>query len=263
MMMPRLTAGKTFERSPGSTALEDAGVYVLTSGRRTPSEMFCVADAGPLGYLAIAAHGHADALSFALSVGGQPVIVDSGTFAYHGHENWRAYFRGTKAHNTVNIDGLDQADGVLPFIWRGKVNSQVLDWNPTPSGGRLHAEHDGYTRIEGSPIHQRELELDQQQLTISDQVQGEGSHHVEFRLHFSPDCQMRIDGDTCYVSWPAGDLQIHLDSQLRWRLCRADHDGGWYSPHFGTRVPSTTMIGEIETRLPIAFNTTIEVHHED
>ena len=48
----------------------------------------------------IAAHGHADALSFTLSVGGREFLIDPGTYAYHTQERWRQYFRGTAAHNT-------------------------------------------------------------------------------------------------------------------------------------------------------------------
>ena len=35
-------------------------------------------DHGPVGYLSIAAHGHADTLAVWLSVGSQPIFVDAG-----------------------------------------------------------------------------------------------------------------------------------------------------------------------------------------
>ena len=70
-----------------------------------PREIRVVADAGPLGYRSIAAHGHADALSFSLSAAGLEFLIDPGTYAYHTQERWRNYFRGTSAHNTVRLDG--------------------------------------------------------------------------------------------------------------------------------------------------------------
>ena len=54
-------------------------------------------------------HGHADALSITLSVGGKETLVDPGTYRYNGEPEFRKYFKGTRAHNTVTIDGLDQA----------------------------------------------------------------------------------------------------------------------------------------------------------
>src|SRR5262249_20365766 len=68
------------------------GYYILGSDFETRDEVRIVADAGPLGYLSIAAHGHADALSFTLSAGGLPILVDPGTYAYHTDRQWRGYF---------------------------------------------------------------------------------------------------------------------------------------------------------------------------
>ena len=61
----------------------------------TPDEVRLLVDAGPLGYLSIAAHGHADALSFVLNVGDREILVDPGTYAYHTDPAWRRYFRST------------------------------------------------------------------------------------------------------------------------------------------------------------------------
>ena len=64
--------------------------------------------AGSFGLDPLYAHAHADALSFNLSYGGRQFLVDPGTYCYDWSE-WRRYFRSTAAHNTVRIDGLDQA----------------------------------------------------------------------------------------------------------------------------------------------------------
>src|SRR5439155_1407567 len=84
--------------------LPGGGYYILGCDFETAQEIRLVADAGPLGYRTIAAHGHADALAFTLSLGGLEFLIDPGTYAYHGGGEWRAYFRGTAAHNTLRID---------------------------------------------------------------------------------------------------------------------------------------------------------------
>src|SRR5256885_3389736 len=96
-------------RAPLRRAFPDGGYYILGCDFETPEEIRLVADAGPLGYRSIAAHGHADALAFTLSLGGLEFLIDPGTYAYHGGGEWRAYFRGTAAHNTLRIDGVDQS----------------------------------------------------------------------------------------------------------------------------------------------------------
>ena len=50
-------------------------------------------DIGALGYLSIAAHGHADALAVTLNKDGEEIISDPGTGSYHGHPDWRAVMR--------------------------------------------------------------------------------------------------------------------------------------------------------------------------
>ena len=56
----------------------EGGYFVLGCDFDTPGEIRVVADAGPLGYRSIAAHGHADALSFSLSAGGLEFLIDPG-----------------------------------------------------------------------------------------------------------------------------------------------------------------------------------------
>src|SRR5205085_8732813 len=85
-------------RLPQRQQFPDGGYYILGCDFDTPREIRLVADAGPLGYRSIAAHGHADALSFTLSAGGREFLVDPGTYAYHTQARWRSYFRGTGAH---------------------------------------------------------------------------------------------------------------------------------------------------------------------
>src|SRR5207249_554757 len=77
---------------PQSQQFPAGGYTVMRSGEGA-AEQLLLLDHGPLGYLSIAAHGHADCLSLALHFGGQPVLVDPGTYVYHEQPEWRNYFR--------------------------------------------------------------------------------------------------------------------------------------------------------------------------
>ena len=50
------------------------------------------------------AHKHADCLSFVWQEGGEDVLIDSGKYAYQS-DPMRRYFKSTRAHNTIEIDG--------------------------------------------------------------------------------------------------------------------------------------------------------------
>ena len=64
---------------------------ILSSEAPRGPEIWCRCDGGPLGFLSIAAHGHADALSVEVRYDGVEVLVDPGTYCFrpafvkHGH----------------------------------------------------------------------------------------------------------------------------------------------------------------------------------
>ena len=89
----------------------DAGITLLRTAGPDAPEIWCRCDGGPHGYLSIAAHAHADALSVEVRYGGVDILADPGTYCYHGDLAWRSYFRSTIAHNTAELGGRDQSRG--------------------------------------------------------------------------------------------------------------------------------------------------------
>lgn len=235
---------------PRSEGLSDAGVYVMRSAAGG-EELMVMADAGELGYLSIAAHGHADALSFTLSVGLDQVLVDPGTFAYHHDPAARIYFRGTQAHNTITLDGRDQSQQGGPFLWTTKAKTTVHRWRETKNGAVLTASHDGYERLAGPVTHWRRFALNGGRLTVDDRLIGEGAHHLEWRLHFAPECSVRLENSACLVESRHHLLAIRLDPKLKWEAIRGDERGGWYSSAFNRRCVTTTLVGSARITPPV------------
>jgi hypothetical protein len=224
-----------------------AGYYILGSDFDTADEVRIVADAGPLGYLSIAAHGHADALSFTLSASGQELLIDPGTFAYHTQRQWRDYFRGTAAHNTVRVDGEDQSVGGGNFLWLAHARARATAFETTPQADRLLAEHDGYRRLRDPVLHRRELRLEHATatLTVTDELFCRRSHQVEIFWHFAPNCSVRHSGNRVVVAADGTSLTLELPPALVCELARGRElpPLGWVSPHFDTRMPSHTLVG--------------------
>ena len=92
----------TSEPSVSSTALAESGFYLMADEK---SGQQLLIDAGPLG-AGSGGHGHADALSICLVRDGRNLLIDPGTFEYVGDSDERARWRGTGAHNTMQVDGL-------------------------------------------------------------------------------------------------------------------------------------------------------------
>jgi uncharacterized heparinase superfamily protein len=224
------------------TVFPDTGYGVIRSPESRSTLIF---DCGPLGPDYQPGHGHCDLLSYELSLHGQRVVVDSGVSTYEpGSE--RSYERSTSAHNTLRIDGEEQAEiwGSFRVGRRPRVGQIRGDSNgvfPFVCG-----KHDAYRRL--GVVHAREILLRPPDTWIVvDLLWGNGSHLVESFLHFHP----RV----C-VEALAGDMATSTGLSLRrWTVEFADGsyllatcgDGqfdlfkSWYSEQFGNRQPATAL----------------------
>jgi hypothetical protein len=244
-----------------SEAFEDSGIYVLTSRRGESDEVFVLADAGPHGFSPLAAHAHADALSFTLSVGGQPVLVDPGTYAYYTEQRWRNYFSSTRAHNTVVVDRRDQSTRAGPFLWTQQAKAKAIAWAVTDSGAKLVGCHDGYSQI--GVLHQRTIELNRRTLTLMDDVRGSGEHEVTLCFHFAPECQVEVlSGGIVHVRRDDLQLRLTIPNGLTISIARGHERAGWYSPGFAVKQETSALFADGRFPLPVSFKTVIQVGHE-
>ena len=230
---------------------EDAGMYLLRTPPEDGPEIWCRVDGGPHGFLSIAAHGHADALSIEVRSAGMPLLVDPGTYCYHGEPEWRSYFRSTMAHNTVEVDGENQSVEGGPFMWSTHTDAVVDDVDLGGEVQRWSGRHTGYARLDPALVHVREVVLEQteRRLTVVDTVTSSSTHTARLAWHLGPEVAVELHEDRAELSWPSpGGLQtarLLLPPELVWTVHRGEAQPvlGWYSPGFGERVPSTTLMG--------------------
>jgi len=249
---------------PARRAFPEGGYYILGCELETPHEIRIVADAGALGYREIAAHGHADALAFTLSVGGRELLVDPGTFAYHTEGDWRAYFRGTGAHNTVRIDGRDQSQPGGNFMWLRKARAACRLWHCTDAEDIFEGSHDGYRALADPVTHRRRITLDKRarRVTIEDTLEMAGEHEVEIFFHCHEDATVRA---------VPGGFEIARVDQLA-RLAFPDHPdgqgsclhgsveplGGWVSRRYDHKQPAATLVWRARLAGPCTLRTTLD-----
>jgi len=237
------------------TDFPEGGCYVLGADLDTPAEVRIVADVGPLGYQAIAAHGHADALAFTVSIGGNEFLIDPGTFAYHTEREWRNYFRGTAAHNTLRVDGQDQSVSGGNFMWVHHARAQCRLWDSGPERDRLVGRHDGYRRLPDPVDHERELVLDKRQkrLHVVDVIECRGVHRIERFWHFAEDVCVTMDARGAIYAEKSGvamRLSPSGDEIVKPTLCRGHETPprGWVSRRFGVKVPTVTVVWTSEIK---------------
>lgn len=216
----------------GLTTFPDGGYSVLDGAR-----FKLVMDHGPLGYLSIAAHGHADALSVLLSIDGEPVLVDPGTYLYHSGGAWRDWFRSTRAHNTLTIADADQSVMSGAFNWSHKANARLVEASDTA----LLAEHDGYAKRLAA-THRRHVRVTDDGLRIEDELSGK-PQLVELVYQFAPGLDILVDGATATVSKDGIQIADFTlpDAHFDIAIGEDRFDGGWVSPSFGAKVPAPRL----------------------
>lgn len=239
------------EASPGNNlpqAFTDGGYYILGDGFNTAREVHIVADCGPLGFLSIAAHGHADALAMTLSVAGNPILIDPGTYSYHTQKIWRDYFRGTSAHNTVRVDGLDQSEAAGNFLWLRKAHANCEFWRNAPELDTWIASHDGYMHLPDPVLHRRKIEYHKKlrEILVEDTLQCHGPHLFEWHWHFAPQCNLElISRQKVLVRCGALRIEIALpafDGEVAFIRAQEAPPLGWDSPCFDMKIPTTTLV---------------------
>ena len=176
----------------------DGGLYVIADSQ--PYAQAMVVDSGPQG-VGRSGHGHADALSLRLTMDRRRWLVDSGTGVYISKDPAdRNTFRGTGAHNTMRVDGMDQAVAEEPFSWTHLPTTQAENWIAGKSFSYFVGSHDGYARLADPVVHRRHVLNLRHVLNpkpagglwlVRDIALGQAEHELELRWHFAPDLEVR------------------------------------------------------------------------
>ncbi len=249
----------------------DAGMYLLRTAPSEGPEIWCRCDGGPHGFGSIAAHAHADALSVEVRYDGVELLVDPGTYCYHGEPEWRSYFRSTLAHNTLEVDGEDQSVAGGPFLWTGHASAETSRADLPEEGVQTWSgHHTGYARLDPALRHERTVTLDPRTrvLTITDGLTAGTTHTVRLAFHVGPDVEVALDGSAATLTWHGASgpvtATMHLTPTLRWTAHRGESRPplGWYSPRFGHRVPTTTLVGSGVVETAIRMTTRLELPAE-
>ncbi len=221
---------------PRPALFPGCGMAILRSGPGL-REIWARCDSGPHGFGALAAHGHADALSVELRHGGVDVLADPGTYCYHGEPAWRALFRGTAGHNTLTLAGRDQAVPGGPFLWLTQPRSELAG----ADGQAWQASHDGYRGVR----HHRRVTLMGRAVAIHDWIDAAVARPVMLAFHLGPAVTVSLQGRRAVLAWPGGSAAAGLPGALRWQVHRGETEPpfGWHSAGFGQREPASVLAG--------------------
>lgn len=210
-------------------------------------------DHAALGFGSIAAHGHADALSFQMLVDGVSVFTDPGTYIYHCWLPERDRFRKTINHNTLSLidskgEYKDQSQMLGAFMWGQRATCSLIDYKIGDEIDTLVAEHDGYNPI----IHRREFKWNknQRELSIVDSVTQVTPYVVTFML--GADLSVKKQNGWI-IETPTAFIELHFEGADGVVVEDAE-----VSPEYGVKVASKAIRvysheKELKTNINIKF----------
>jgi hypothetical protein len=237
----------TLFSTPTSSRARQQGLRVFSTGgysivhdRMNGHAVDLVFDHGPLGYLSLAAHGHADALAVWLTIDDAPVFVDAGTYLYHSGGAMRDQLRETIVHNTLVLAGQSQSRITGPFMWGARATARITGFRPWPNWS-ISGEHDGYIESFGVR-HLRRVEKQDSEILIFDRLDGAGQRRpvsIQFLCHPELTATALADG-VCISRMTVPILAMTAPSNFRTEIIIGEQGTGrgWYSPRFGGLVPA-------------------------
>jgi hypothetical protein len=242
-LAPRSPSARSPTTSVGGMRTFAEGGYTVARRPTRQGTLLLVFDHGALGFGAIAAHGHADALSVWLHWGEEALLVDAGTYLYHAGGHDRDLFRGTRVHNTLVLEEADQSRIAGPFNWSRHARAYIVA-RDTRS---ITAQHDGYLRAFGL-LHRRCIEcVSHDSILIRDFLVGtprRASLRWSIGFTLGPDLVPLIDARAAEIVTPAGRrLSLAVEGAASVWNCEQVP----FSPAFNSRrlVRRLTCHGEI------------------
>ncbi len=174
-------------------------------------------------------HSDLDAMGMTMYSNGSTLLPTSGLYTYT-EEPWLEYFHGTRSHNTVVVDGGDQAQG----------SAQAGSYGS--SGGSTWAS--GVSRLYAGVTHHRTIVVLRQGLAlVLDDLASSASHHYTQTWHLAPGANVRNSGGDTYVTSASGTPTLTIRQADPGGMTTQSASGtiepiqGWYSNGYGAKQP--------------------------
>ncbi len=233
-----------------SKVLSSSGYYVMRTAWEKDSHYLCF-DCGVMaaglheGDVPSAAHGHADALSFSLSVFGKPIVVEGGFHTYFGPLIWHRHFREEVAHNTIIMGTHKQAEYCDRLTWKSVINPKFQYWR----------EEDNIQAVCGEIVydketcHRREILFVKSKFWIlSDHLESDGKdEQATAYFHFDASVTLEVNRGEKQILASNEDvgLLIQYFDDCEVKAQRGEEgmgpEAGWQAEGYGYKTPTWVL----------------------
>jgi len=229
-----------------SILFKESGLVVIKD-LSEDKEILFYGNCSPMGMPPLYAHGHLDALSFMLSINGDEIFIDPGTYLYHSGGKWRKYFRSSAAHNTVRINEIDFSTQPGDFMYGKPYKIKYIDFIDNADETKWISEHDAYR---GKPVkdsHKRifSYKKKSREFEVTDIIYSAiPNYKVELFFHLHPECSIDIINNKIYIQRNDSMVILIIDDKLKINIFNGSEDPlfGWYSKNFNEIKRTNTIV---------------------
>jgi len=224
-----------------SKAYPNGGIYIMKD-----TNNHVVIQCSPLGLGGRGGHCHNDSLSFELSLEGEKLITDSGSFVYTADYRQRNIFRSTSSHNTPYVVGVEI--NTIPnekLIWSLKDEAQpiCLDWHEDDSQILFRGSHIGYTKLSPPLTVERKIVLykGDSHLQIQDAFQSPGKYDIHIPFHLMADVKIEQTNKGIFLHKNGKTYSFYSPTHAH----NFEIHDSWVSENYGQRIKNKCILFKV------------------
>jgi len=241
------TAGEQ-GKAPEKTAyqLKESGLYSLRSSWDR-NAVCMVLKCGPDG----GGHCQPDNGTFTLYAGGRTLMPDAGSYIYSGNPEGRNWFRQTKIHQTLTLNGENTIYDPKQLLWQPREDLDILV-----------VENAGYDNL----THRRSVFfVDKRYFIIVDEAMGTGTGDIDIHFQLAPgEAVFNHDNFSVSSDFHEGwNVFIRTNKQKGLELTEEE---GWVSFEYTKKEPRPAFryrLRRTNENQPVRFVTLVAPYEKD
>lgn len=227
-------------------ALKESGLYSFRSGWHK-NAVSMVLKCGPDG----GGHSQPDNGTFTLYAGGRTLMPDSGSYIYSGDPEGRKWFRQTKAHQTLTLDGENT-----------QYKPKLVLWQPGKDLDILVVENAGYDQL----THRRSVFfVDKRYFVIVDEAIGKATGEIDLHFQLAPGNAI-FDHKRFSVSSDFKEGWNVLVRTQKQKGLELSEEEGWVSFEYTKKEPRPAFryrIRKTDKQQPVRFTTLVMPYEKE
>ena len=183
-------------------------------------------------------HLHSDLLGYTLNVNNKEVINNAGTFNYNLDSI--KYFRGTRGHNTIMIDGKEQHGFQMNENLNSVANGYTEYFLKKTNKMKISSYHDGYKSI--GVTHCRQISFKKNSIKIVDNIKGHRVHNLQYFIHLGSNVNCKLIEKVLIID-NIGEFTFKMSEIFNIGLFdNTTYDGAWVSKKINEKKGSKVLI---------------------